>query len=73
MPSLLRTFGHYKFNTFVKGYPVFFSDKNHAFEFLESIDNHIHVEERKLYPDAVLPSFESEVNDKGMKMIYRSH
>ncbi len=72
VPSLLRMLGHYIFNTFVKSYPVFFTDKNHAFEFLESIDDHIHVEVRKLYPDAVLPSFESEVNDKGMKMIYRS-
>ena len=72
IPSLLRAFGHYMFQTFLKGYPVFFAEKNHAFEFLESIDNHIHVEVRKLYPDAVLPSFDSNVEGDTMKMIYRS-
>lgn len=29
-----------------------------AFQFLKNIENYIHVEVRKLYPDAELPTFE---------------
>jgi len=58
--TLLEYFGNYMFVTFRKGFPAFFDDCEHGFEFLESIDNHIHVEVKKLYPDAMLPRFESE-------------
>ena len=39
---------------------------------MEKIDGHIHVEVKKLYPDAELPSFETERMGKDMKMTYRS-
>ena len=70
--ELLHGFGRYIFDTFLKGYPQFFDECAHGFEFLESIDGHIHVEVKKLYPDARLPHFETEINGTNMKMKYFS-
>jgi len=40
---------------------------------LESIENHIHVEVKKLYPDAQLPRFKTKrLDDKTLEMIYYS-
>jgi hypothetical protein len=55
--DLVRDFGTYLSGTFSRGYPDFFSRSASFFDFLESIEAHIHVEVRKLYPDAELPSF----------------
>jgi len=60
IPLLLNTFGKYLHGTFVKNYSGFFDSATNAFDFLESIENYIHVEVRKLYPDAEIPSFESD-------------
>lgn len=71
--ELLKTFGRYLFGTFKSNYGHFFSQADNAFDFLESIDNHIHVEVKKLYPDAQLPRFENKrVSDKKLEMIYSS-
>lgn len=70
---LLKEFGKYIFNTFLSSYPQFFTSQKTAFDFLHSIDKHIHVEVLKLYPDATLPKFESyETEDGAMVMTYRS-
>lgn len=70
---LLNEFGRYIFDTFLQGYPQFFSAVDNAFDFLHSIDKHIHVEVLKLYPDATLPRFESEETSEGtMVMTYSS-
>ena len=73
VPALLHAFGKYLFGTFEKGYPGFFKAAPDAFSFLESIENHIHVEVKKLYPDAQLPRFKTRrLNDKVLEMIYYS-
>jgi hypothetical protein len=70
---LLKAFGKYLFETFAKSYPQFFSAVDNAFDFLKSIDNHIHVEVLKLYPDATLPKFNTFLEDENeMRMVYRS-
>ncbi len=71
--SLLKEFGKYLFDTFKAGYPQFFEKSKTAFEFLESIDNYIHVEVLKLYPDATLPKFDSSISENGiMTLNYKS-
>ncbi len=71
--TLLKAFGEYLFDTFLKTYPQFFESENNAFDFLKSIDSHIHVEVQKLYPDATLPKFETiEHEDGSLVMIYKS-
>lgn len=73
VPDLLKAYGKYIFHTFLAGYPAFFERAINTFDFLESIDNHIHVEVKKLYPDAELPEFSSNrVTDDHMEMIYTS-
>jgi len=63
VPELLRAFGEYLFGRFVKGYPAFFEGRTDAFSFLAGIEDVIHAEVRKLYPDAELPRFEVEHHD----------
>lgn len=73
LPILLNTFGKHLFGIFVKAYGHFFEGVKDAFSFLESIENYIHVEVRKLYPDAELPTFDTKrVGDDALEMIYRS-
>lgn len=54
---ILHEFGIRLSVTFVQKYAAFFSRCGHYFDFLESIEDHIHKEVRKLYPDAELPNF----------------
>lgn len=73
VPALLQTYGHHMFGRFVEGYPVFFDGVKNSFDFLISIEDYIHVEVRKLYPDAELPEFDSvRVAPDKMSMVYRS-
>ncbi len=58
--DLLRGFGTHLSATFARGFPAFFSRSGHFFDFLESLEAFIHVEVRKLYPDAELPTFKVE-------------
>lgn len=69
---LLMEFGRYLFNTFQKSYPKFFEEASDSFQFLQSIDNYIHVEVKKLYPDAALPSFSTDIKDGKLIMVYES-
>lgn len=70
---LQRKFGHWMMAFFEQHYPDFFKDKTNSFEMLESVDQEIHVEVLKLYPDAELPRFETERHsDDRLEMVYTS-
>lgn len=70
---LLRSFGRHLCGRFSKGFPQFFADNFDLFDFLESVQNHIHVEVHKLYPDAELPSFDTHHRSKELlELNYRS-
>lgn len=56
-PEWLRLFGSHLCRRFVVKYPAFFEAQTSLFDFLDSVDGHIHVEVHKLYPDAELPVF----------------
>ncbi|SEA81708.1 Haem-NO-binding [Thiothrix caldifontis] len=73
VPDLIKAFGRYLFSRFVALYPSFFESTPDAFDFLDSIENYVHVEVRKLYPDAELPTFDTVREDtQKLTMIYRS-
>ena len=55
--ALVRDFGDRLSETFARDFPDFFRRAGDLFDFLASIEEHIHVEVRKLYPDAELPRF----------------
>lgn len=56
---LQRKFGHWMMEHFVDHYPNFFEGKTDTFSLLEVVDGEIHVEVKKLYPDAELPVFDA--------------
>lgn len=57
--ALQRQFGHWMMTRFTELYPEFFKDKPDALSMLEAIEDEVHVEVRKLYPDAELPNFKT--------------
>lgn len=59
MPNLLHGFGRYLCVRFAVLYPQFFDAQGSLFDFLESVNDQIHVEVKKLYPDAELPAFDT--------------
>ncbi|MGI9487040.1 MAG: heme NO-binding domain-containing protein [Geminicoccaceae bacterium] len=54
--DLIRRFGFHLGKRFAEKFSKFFEAAPTLFDFLESVHDHIHVEVRKLYPDAELPS-----------------
>ena len=71
--ALLREFGQHLFGYLVRSYPSVLQDAPTAFDLLSQIDDQIHVEVRKLYPDSELPEFQHEiVDEKLMRLTYRS-
>ena len=73
VPSLLKAFGLYFFDVLQKNYPQFLDKAQNAFDFLESIETYIHVEVRKLYPNAELPTFKTRrTQENKLEMVYLS-
>ena len=71
--ELVRSFGMYLFGRFHTIFPKYFEDVTSSFDFLQRIDHYIHVEVRKLYPDAELPSFDCDTSQPGcLRLTYRS-
>lgn len=70
---LQRQFGRWMLARYFETYPGFFNSQPDAFTMLESIEHEVHAEVRKLYPDAELPTFETErLDDSTLRMTYRS-
>lgn len=57
VPTLVKAFGVFLASSFVKKFPIFFTSARSTFDVLREVDRHIHVEVKKLYPDAELPVF----------------
>lgn len=71
--ELHQRFGRRLFLRFSEIYPGLFEGIEDAFAFLAAVETRIHVEVRKLYPNAELPKFEViERTDARCRMIYRS-
>ncbi|NJO36562.1 MAG: hypothetical protein HC871_01775 [Rhizobiales bacterium] len=71
--ELLHAFGKHLFGRFVQAFPAFFEGQRDAFQFLQSVEDQIHVEVRKLYPDAELPSLDAiQQEPNHLKIVCRS-
>ena len=71
--ALVRAFCSYLFKRFRVLYPGFFVGVEDSFDFLSRIEEHVHAEVRKLYPDAELPTFETRrLGRGGLELIYKS-
>jgi Haem-NO-binding len=71
-PDLLQAFGRWLFSSFLQRYPTFFEGITSTREFLPQVNDYVHLEVRKLYPDAELPDLSCVVTDDGVDMTYRS-
>ncbi len=72
--DLIHTFGHHLTGRFAQLYPSFFENISDPFDFLETVDQHIHREVKKLYPNAQLPTISTErIDEQTMVVTYRSH
>jgi hypothetical protein len=73
VPDLLREFGRHLFNQFVIKFPEFFVKMNSTFDFLPQVESYVHLEVKKLYPDAELPTFSCVFpSPDRLDMTYRS-
>ncbi len=71
--DLLLVYAEHFFGVIEESYPGLLATYKDPIEMLSSIENHIHVEVRKIYPDAELPTFEViEKTQDSLVMIYKS-
>lgn len=71
--DLVMAYGQFLFSRFVAIYPEILEGIDDPLDFLESVESHIHVEVRKLYPDAELPSLLTRrLDEQTLEATYRS-
>ncbi len=71
--DLIYTFGLYLFDSLGKAHPEVIQSYHSPLGLLYSIEDHIHVHVKKLYPDAELPTFKIlQKTDTSISMIYCS-
>jgi hypothetical protein len=71
--NLLLAYGEHFFNVIEDSYPGLLNTYKDPIEMISSIENHIHVEVRKIYPDTELPTFfVEEKTENSLVMIYTS-
>ena len=71
--DLLLVYSEHLFKALIKAHPNLVEHYKDPMNLLASIENHIHVEVQKIYPDAQLPTFElEERTDTKMVMVYKS-
>ena len=57
--TLVQSFGEYLFNSLTQRYPHHIQSVTSTYALLSVLDNKIHVDVKKLYPEAELPSFKT--------------
>ncbi len=71
--DLVRAFGKFMFPNLASKYPIFLQGQPTLKDFLKTVHDVIHVEVRKLFPEASLPVIEYEdPSPKALVILYRS-
>ncbi len=71
--DIVTDFGRYLFSKLAESYGQLLNNIPDVFSLLMQVDDFIHVEVRKLYPEAELPSFQHQlIDDSRLELIYRS-
>ena len=71
--NLLLVYAEHFFSVLETSYPGLLATYKDPIEMISSIENHIHVEVKKIYPDAELPTFEVvKKTENSLIMIYKS-
>ena len=69
IPKLYKQFGIHASTFCSKKSPGIFKDIHNVFTFLSNINETVHVEVFKLYPDAELPTFFTELQEKNKTIV----
>lgn len=72
LEEIMQSFGARLFTRFARNYPSVLLDMDNGFQFLARIEDVIHTEVRKLYPDVELPSFEVAMRADTLELAYFS-
>ena len=73
VPDLIFTFGKFLFSRLTGRHPEFIDTVEDTFSLVKTIENHIHQEVLKLYPDAELPSIDAyDINSTQLVVVYKS-
>ena len=71
--DILMVYSEHPFKALIKAHPKLVEHYKDPMSLLATIENHIHVEVQKIYPDAQLPTFVlEERTDTKMVMVYKS-
>jgi hypothetical protein len=71
--DLLLVYGEHLFGALRSSYPELINSFKSPIDLLASIENHIHIEVRKIYPDAELPTFQIlERKEDKLVLLYTS-
>ena len=71
--ALMWVFAEHLMAYFASAHPAFFVEAGDSLSFIEKVDSHIHVEVRKLYPQAELPEFTCRRRSENtLELVYRS-
>lgn len=71
--DLVKAFGLHLASAFSTKFPHFYQECPNSFSLFKRIDDHIHVEVHKLYPDADLPRFSYEqISETELELTYQS-
>lgn len=72
-PDLVKAFGGHLLHRFAQAHGRMFDRQSNLFDFVASVHNEIHVEVRKLYDQAALPSFTVLSRDaQVLRLLYQS-
>ncbi len=73
-PDLIEAFGRYLFPVLAHSLPPGMTDYPDLWSLLDGVDSVIHVEVRKLYPDAITPKIviTERVDEDSIKLMYQS-
>ena len=72
--DLALVFGEYLFGRFATIHADFFHGVSNGFDFMEKVEDYIHIEVQKLYPDANPPKLTcTRAADDKLELHYRSH
>jgi len=71
--DLVMALGRHLFSQFTVKFPQFLDNHTSVMDFVPQVESYVHLEVRKLYPDAELPTFESVIIDPDtLELTYRS-
>ena len=73
VPDLVKTYGKHLLGRFVHHYPQFFENESSTLDFIEKVEDYIHGEVVKLYPEAKTPKLDCVRDGEGrMSVTYES-